>query len=190
MFTGIIKEQGRVKNFQKRKGSALLTIFKPKFKINLGDSIATNGVCLTVKSVDNDSYTTELMTETLNKSTFGKKVDKLVNLEPALKVNDRMYGHFVTGHVDAVGKIINIKKAGNSEVYTLNFPKKFNNLVVAKGSIAIDGISLTVVDVEDNNFTVSLVKYTLENTNLSLKKKNSLVNLEFDILAKYVNRKS
>lgn len=189
MFSGIISAVAKIKKVEEKKNDLFLTIQKPKgWHIKAGDSIATNGVCLTVKKVNSDSYITELMSETLSRTYFGKiKLDK-VNLERPLTLSTPLDGHFVTGHVDSVGKIKEIVRIGQAKIFKIGFPKKFNKLVVEKGSITIDGISLTVVDVGSDWFTVSLVDYTLEHTTMDENKKNDLVHLEFDILAKYLNK--
>jgi riboflavin synthase len=195
MFTGIIKNTAKVLRAEKKNGSLFLTVEKPKingkdWKIKLGDSISTDGVCLTVASIGTSDYTCELMTETLKKSYFGSFVPKWVNLEQALKLGDRLDGHFVLGHVDTIGKISNVSKEKSGTVYTITFPKHFSKLVVPKGSITLDGISLTIVDTgkvgTTNYFSVSLVDYSLEHTTIGDKKIDHLVNLEFDILGKYL----
>lgn len=187
MFTGVIKATAKVKKSERKRGSLFLTIDRPRgWKIRPGDSIATDGVCLTVKEVSHGDYRTELMRETLSKTSFGTVVPKRVSLENPLKVSDVLDGHLVLGHVDAVGEIKNIRSAGSSKVYQISFPKKFAKLVTDKGSIAVDGVSLTVVKVHRNWFTVSLVDYTIKHTGLGMKKVGDFVNLEFDILAKYL----
>ncbi|MBI2436894.1 MAG: riboflavin synthase [Candidatus Magasanikbacteria bacterium] len=189
MFTGIISATSKITKKEFKNDSLFLTIKKPTgWKIKCGDSIATNGACLTVKKILKDAYLTELMPETRDKTYFEKMNLEFVNLERSLKLSDRLGGHFVTGHVDAMGKIIDLKKRGKSLVFKISFPKKFAKYVAEKGSITIDGISLTVVDVGVNWFTVSLVEYTLIHTTLGMKKKTDLVHLEFDILAKYIEK--
>lgn len=189
MFTGIIKTVAKVKKAEKQNGSLFFIIQKPQgWKIKTGDSIATDGACLTAIKVNQKNYTVELMPETLHKTSFGKKIPTAVNLEPALKLKDKVDGHFVLGHVDAIGRIEKITKQGLSLVYQISFPKSFAKLAVDKGSIAVDGISLTVVKVLKNSFTVALMAYTLNQTTLGRKKVNEPVNLEFDIIAKYLSR--
>ncbi len=187
MFTGIIRAITQVKKAEKQSGSLLLTFAAPKgWKIGEGDSIATNGVCLTVKKIGSGWYQTELMPETLIKTTFGVAVPTKVNLEQSLRLGDRMDGHLVAGHVDAVGKVKEVTARGQSKVYEFQFPPEFKNLLAPKGSVTVDGVSLTVVEIRKNSFTVSLVTYTLEHTNLGGKAAGDVVNLEFDILAKYI----
>ena len=187
MFTGIIKAKALVKKVESKDGNLFLTIATPKdWVIKSGDSIATDGVCLTVKKVNKNSYITELMPETLKKTYFSKIVPKELNLEQSLRLSDRMDGHFVFGHVDAFGKIEKVKPAGRAKIYKISFPRKFRKLVTEKGSIAVDGISLTIVSVSKQCFSVSLVDYTLSHTTLGSKQPGDMVNLEFDMLAKYL----
>lgn len=189
MFTGIIQAIARVKKSEMKNGSLFLTIEKPKkWKIKPGDSIATDGVCLTVKKSIGQVYITELMRETLDRTYFSKIIPKKVNVEQSLTLSNTLDGHLVLGHIDAVGSIIDIKKRGQSKIYTFSFPKKFAKLIASKGSIAVDGISLTVVDVGKDSFMVSFVDYTLSHTTIGEKMIGDCVNLEFDILAKYISR--
>lgn len=189
MFTGIIKSITTIKDSKTENGSLFLTIQKPAdWIIKEGDSIATNGVCLTVKTIAGDTYTTELMQETLNKTTYGSFVPEKVNIEQSLRMGDTLDGHLVFGHVDAVGEILDITPVGDSRIYKFSYPGECSKLLAPKGSIAVDGISLTVVDVGTDFFTVSLVDYTIQHTTLGEKKVGEKVNLEFDMLAKYVAR--
>ena len=189
MFTGIISKVAKVEKAEKRNGSLFFIIQKPKgWKIKTGDSIATDGACLTAIKVNPKNYTVELMPETLNKTSFGKKIPDMVNLEQPLKLQDKVDGHFVLGHIDAIGRIEKITKQGLSSIYQIGFPKSFSKLVVDKGSITVDGISLTIVKVLKNAFTVAVMAYTLNHTTLGQKKVKEQVNLEFDILAKYFTR--
>jgi riboflavin synthase len=194
MFTGIIKSTGKVLKAEKKGGSLYLTIQKPKgWKVGLGDSISTDGVCLTVAQIASGAYTCELMSETLKKSYFGSYTPKSVNLEQSMKLGDRLDGHFVLGHVDTVGKIKSISEMKSGTVYKITYPRTFSKFVVAKGSITVDGISLTVVDSSPKDrlratalFSVSLVDYSLRNTTIREKSVGDPVNLEFDILGKYL----
>lgn len=195
MFTGIIKAVAKIKGAKHKNRSLFLTIEKPKgWQIKAGDSISTDGACLTVKKNTGNQYLAELMPETLAKTTFGKVMPKKVNLERSMSLKDLLDGHLVMGHIDTVGKIVSVKKVGTSKVYKIEFPRKFSMLVVSKGAIAVDGISLTVVEASplllrkgEGWFTVSLVQYTTKNTTLGDKKISDIVNLEFDILAKYLH---
>ena len=189
MFTGIIQSIAKVEAAERSRGSLFLTIAKPRgWQIKAGDSIATDGACLTVVKVGKNNYVTQLMPETLQKTYFDKTTPKQVNLEQSLRLADRLDGHLVLGHVDAVGQITAIRRRGLSYVYTISYPVKMKKLVAAKGSIAVDGISLTVVDVVNSSFSVSLVDYTLTHTTLGRKRVGDPVNLEFDVIAKYLQR--
>ena len=187
MFTGIIQTIARVKQHEHQNGSLVLTIATPvKWKIKLGDSIATNGVCLTVTKIGRGWYQTELMAETLGRTTFGRHVPDKVNLERPLRPIDFLDGHIVQGHVDCVGQIAEF--GVRSSELRVHFPKKYSKLVIEKGSIAIDGISLTVVDVGRDWFSVALIPFTLTHTTLGNKRGGDAVNLEFDVVGKYVQR--
>ena len=187
MFTGIIKATAPVKRAESKNGSLFLFISTPKnWRIKPGDSIAANGVCLTVKKVNKNNYITELMPETLERTYLGKVIPKELNLELSLRLSDRIDGHLVYGHIDAVGKIETIKTVGRAKIYTVSFPKKFRKLVAEKGSITVDGISLTVIAYSNSWFSVSLTEYTLGHTTLGRKQTKDMVNLEFDIIAKYL----
>jgi len=189
MFSGIVSAISQIKKRQTKNDCLFLTISKPKnWKIKPGDSICSDGVCLTVKTVAKTTYTTELMPETLDKTYFNNANYNHVNLERSLKLNSLLDGHLVTGHVDALGKIKKITKRGDSKIYQISYPKKFNKYVAEKASVAVDGISLTVVDVGTNWFTISLVDYTLTHTTIGQKKVGDLIHLEFDIIAKYLEK--
>jgi riboflavin synthase len=193
MFTGIINKTTKVKNIKSAKGGIILEVenkFQNKLqRVKLGDSININGVCSTVRKINKNLFF-EYMPETLRLSNIGNlKNGDVVNLEQSMKLSDRLDGHIVLGHIDGVGKILNIKKEGNSEVFEIKIPDhKFMQLMVYKGSVAIEGISLTVTKVLKNSFVVKVLPYTLEKTNLRYKKTGDVVNLEFDILAKYAQK--
>ena len=187
MFSGIIQAIAPVKKSQRHNGSLLLTIQKPAgWKIRPGDSIATNGVCLTAATVTSHDYTVELMPETLRLTTFGKMNPPVVNLEPSLKLADAVAGHLVYGHVGTIGTITEVKKQNRAAILTVGFPKKFSSFVVSQGSIALDGVGLTVVACSPGRCSVSLVDYTLRHTTLGRAQKGDRINIEFDMLAKYV----
>lgn len=189
MFTGIVKTTTKIREAVRKNGSLILKIEKPKkWKLVPGDSVATDGVCLTVKKVGSQFYFTELMPATLAKTTFGVQLPQKVNLEPPLSLSDLLGGHMVMGHVDTVGKIEKIKSLGDSKIFQISFPKEYRGLVAPKAAVAVAGVSLTVVEAGKNWFTVSLVDYTLKHTTLGEKTKGHLVNLEFDIIAKYLER--
>ncbi len=191
MFTGIIKKVLKVVEVSRKGGSFFVWIAKPKAwpfgRLRVGGSIAVNGVCSTVRSVKSTKFEVEYMPETLKKITAGSfKKGTLVNLERSLRLNDLVDGHLVLGHVDCVGKVVEIKKVKQSKIIKISVLPKFMKFIAPKGSIAIDGISLTVVDTGKNWFTVSLVSYTLENTTLKFLKIGDGVNIETDVIAKYV----
>ena len=187
MFTGIIEEIGTVISQSPTKISVRGKVVIPETK--LGDSIAVNGVCLTVTKLDGDAFTVDIMPETMHRTNLGslKKGDK-VNLERALTLNGRMGGHFVQGHVDGTGKIGNIERAGESLLIRVEAPPEIMKYIVEKGFIAVDGISLTIVSRNSGSFQVSIVNFTRANTILGDKKAGDTVNLEADIIAKYVEQ--
>jgi riboflavin synthase len=189
MFTGIIEEVGRVDTLSRSGTSAVLGVIATKVleSMQLGDSIAVNGVCLTVRRQSSGNFQVELSQETLNRSSLGKlKGGSLVNLERPLLPTSRLGGHFVQGHVDAVGKVLAIRTDGDFAVWKFLLPNSIERYVVEKGSIAVDGISLTVASLTSKAFEVALIPHTLENTNLRTRQIGDEVNLECDVLAKYV----
>lgn len=188
MFTGIIKKVSTVEKVFQEKESLFVQIKKPQgWKVWLGQSIAINGVCSTVKKLGKSSFVVEYMPETIKKTTVGKyRKGTLVNLETSLKLNDLLDGHLVQGHVDTTGKILAVKKVQESIVLKIVIPLALMKFVADKGSVAVDGISLTVVATGKNWLTVSLVSFTLENTNLGKIKVGDEVNIETDVLAKYL----
>lgn len=189
MFTGIIEEVGDVDALSRRGTAALLEIRATKVLegMQLGDSIAVNGVCLTVRRLPSGSFQAELSEETLNRSSLGNlKKGNLVNLERPLLATSRLGGHFVQGHVDAVGKVMAIRVDGDFALWKFLLPDSIERYVVEKGSIAIDGISLTVASLTKGAIDVALIPHTLENTNLRTRQIGDEVNLECDVLAKYV----
>ncbi len=188
MFTGIIRKVSKVYNVYRVKGSLFVEIEIPKgWRIKIGESISVNGVCSTVKSLSKGVFVVEYMPETIKKTTVGDyRKGAEVNLERSLRVGDLMDGHIIQGHVDYVGKIIEIKKVKQSVVMKIRVPEEFIKFLAPKGSVSIDGISLTIVDQKKDWFSVSLVCYTLENTNLKKMKAGKKVNIEVDTLAKYI----
>lgn len=188
MFTGIIEEVGKIKNIQGGTNYKL-TIGASKIleDIHLGDSIAVNGICLTVISWDNGSFTVDVMRETLERTSLHRlRASSFVNLERALAANGRFGGHIVSGHIDGTGEIINIRRDANAVWYKIKTSEKIMEFIIEKGSIAIDGISLTVAKVDRSAFYVSVIPHTLENTILLSKKPGDIVNLENDIVGKYI----
>lgn len=188
MFTGIITCTTPILKTKESKSGLTLTFKRPKGwdDIEAGESVSTDGVCLTIASVRKDEYDCFLMPETLKKTSFGISIPKAVNLERSMLASDRFGGHFVQGHVDGLGTIKDIKSNVAYEVF-VDFPEEFKNLVVYKGSIAINGVSLTVASVSGSTLSVALIPHTLEHTTLSALKIGDKVNLEFDVIGKYVD---
>ncbi len=191
MFTGIIEEIGTVRNIKKGTRSASLTIECRKISDNLklGDSVATNGVCLTVTNISGSSFSADVMNETLSKSSLGSlNIGSRVNLERAMLANGRFGGHIVSGHIDGTGKIASIKKDDIAIWFTIKASTNIMQYIIEKGSITIDGISLTVAIVTPDSFSVSVIPHTAKETTLSEKNIGSLVNLENDIIGKYIEK--
>ena len=191
MFTGIIEEIGTVKDIRKGAASALLTIEASTVleDVSLGDSIAVNGVCLTVTSYSSSRFTADVMHETLNRSSLGAlRTGSRINLERAMKADGRFGGHIVSGHIDGTGTISDIRRDDNAVWYTVKTPAPLLRYIIEKGSIAIDGISLTVADVGKDFFRVSIIPHTAASTTLSIKKTGDVVNLENDCIGKYVEK--
>lgn len=193
MFTGIIQSVGKVSAIAPNaSGDWKLTLAVGKLDMSdvaLGDSIAVNGVCLTVVAMSASSFVADVSNETLNVSAFKQlSVGSAVNLEKALRLADRLGGHMVSGHVDAVGQVKTIAADGASWRYAFTMPKEIAHYVAHKGSITINGVSLTVNEVSDSSFTVNLVPHTLQETNLVELRVGSVVNLEVDVIARYLER--
>jgi len=191
MFTGIIEEIGIVKTFSLSTKSALIIVECKKVleDAKIGDSIAINGVCQTVTSLTSNSFSAQISSETLGVTTLSKlKTYEKVNLERALTLSSRLGGHIVSGHVDGIAKIKNIQKTGDFYNVKFEVPRDLSKYIVKKGSATINGISLTVADVISNEFSVAIIPHTFENTNLNALKTGDYVNIEVDILAKYVEK--
>lgn len=191
MFTGIVEEVGKLEAVQNNGTYASFQIGCKKILegLKIGDSILTNGVCLTATSVTDNYFTCDAMHETMRKTGFAQlQTGSPLNLERALPVNGRLDGHIVSGHIDGTGKIREIRRDGNAIWFFVEAGENILNHMVDKGSIAMDGISLTVVEVKAREFSVSCIPHTLEVTNLHSKKRGDLVNLECDIIGKYVEK--
>lgn len=191
MFTGIIEKLGVVLEIKRREESAVLTIDAGELLEDgkVGDSIAVNGVCLTVTSIHGTVFCADVMHETMRRSSFASLRSKsLVNLERAMAAGGRFGGHMVAGHVDGMGTISEIKKDDNAIWFTIGATPSILRYVVEKGSIAVDGISLTVAAVSEENFKISVIPHTLGNTTLAFRKAGDMVNLENDFIGKYVER--
>ncbi len=191
MFTGIIEERGKIKQVSSSGGNLRLKISAPQVLTNLkvSDSININGVCQTVIDARSGFFIVEAVEETLRRTTLGQlKSGDAVNLERALRASDRLGGHLVSGHVDFVGRIKSIVQREQSQIFELEFPKDHQSHFVEKGSVAVDGISLTVVEVLKDSFTVSVIPFTISETTLGMKKMGDTVNIETDMIGKYVQR--
>jgi riboflavin synthase len=191
MFTGIVEEMGELVLADLDGDSARLTVRAPLVSADAvhGASIAVNGVCLTVVDVTDDAFTADVMPETLERSTLGAlRVGERVNLERAVRASDRLGGHIVQGHVDGVDEVQARTPGGRWDIVRIGLPPKLARYVVEKGSIAVDGVSLTVSGLGEDWFEVSLIPTTLDLTTLGLRKPGEWVNLEVDVIAKYVER--
>ena len=191
MFTGIIEECGRVKSLtiSGSSGKIIIGAFKTLEGTNIGDSIAVNGVCLTVTDIGRNEFTADIMAETARRSSLSKlKPGESVNLERAMSANGRFGGHIVSGHIDGTGTIVSKIEEENAVWVQISTSSAILRLIVEKGSIAIDGISLTVAKVSESDFSVSIIPHTAKETTLLNKKSGDIVNLENDIIGKYVER--
>ncbi|HZN17043.1 MAG TPA: riboflavin synthase [Micromonosporaceae bacterium] len=191
MFTGIVEELGEVVEVVGTAGGIRLAVRGPRLAAEAGhgDSIAVNGVCLTVVSVDGPVFTADVMAETLRRTALGRlHPGDRVNLEGAARLGDRLGGHLVQGHVDGLGTILSRSPRGDWELVRFSLPEPLRRYVVEKGSITVDGVSLTVVDVDGESFSVGLIPTTLSLTSLGRKGVGDPVNLEVDVIAKYVER--
>lgn len=190
MFTGIIETLGTITNVVKEQENVHLTI-KSNItnELKIDQSVAHNGVCLTVIDINKDEYTVTAIKETLNKTNIGKlKTTDIVNLERAMKLGDRLDGHIVQGHVDETGICKSLKDENGSTVCTFSYNSDKNNITIEKGSITVNGVSLTVVNSKKDEFSVAIIPYTWDNTTFKTLQVNDVVNLEFDVIGKYVAR--
>lgn len=190
MFTGLVADKGEVIALEKRAESALITIKTTLLsELNIGDSISVNGVCLTAISKNSESFQADVMIQTLNLTSLGNLiVGDLVNLELAMAANSRFGGHIVQGHVDGVAKVKENSEGEKWNKFVIEIPNNLARYIVNQGSITVDGVSLTVGNILDNEVTLWLIPETLSKTNLGIKKPGNLLNIEVDILAKYVER--
>jgi riboflavin synthase len=193
MFTGLIAELGRITAIEKGESSAVFTVSAPALisQIALGDSVAVNGVCLTATSIAGDSFTADVMVQTLAVTSLSQlAVGSPVNLELAAQLNTRMGGHMVQGHVDGVATVVGLTPGDKWAQFDITVPENLAKYIVNQGSICLDGVSLTVGEINDANnvVTVWLIPETLERTNLAAKQAGDLINVEVDVLAKYVER--
>lgn len=191
MFTGIVEEVGTIKQMTQGEESLQLTIEVKKITqdVQLGDSISVNGVCLTVTNFTNTTFDTDIMPETFHHTALKELSEgSKVNLERAMPANGRFGGHFVSGHVDGVGKIVKRERKDNAEYFYIEVPDELAKYFMLKGSVSVDGTSLTVFGVENNQFTISLIPHTQEATILTTKHEGDEVNIECDMLLKYVHQ--
>ena len=190
MFTGIIETLGIIKNIVKEQDNIHLTI-KSNFtnELKVDQSVAHNGVCLTVVNIKSDEYTVTAIKETLRKTNIGNLAkSNYVNLERGMKLGDRLDGHIVQGHVDQTAICVNIKKENGSTIFSFNYDSLSKNITIEKGSVTVNGVSLTVINSKENEFSVAIIPYTIENTNFKYLTQGDTVNLEFDVIGKYVSR--
>lgn len=190
MFTGIIESLGTIKLLEKEKDNLHITVASSiTNELKIDQSVAHNGVCLTVVKINNDDYTVTAIRETLNKTNLGDwKTGDLINLERAMKLGDRLDGHIVQGHVDQIGICKSIENANGSWYYTFEYDENLSNITIEKGSVTINGVSLTVVNAKKNEFSVAIIPYTYEHTNFKNFVIGTKINLEFDVIGKYVAR--
>lgn len=192
MFTGIIEAVGKIEKIQPLGGDVKITISTGKMDmsdVKLGDSIACNGVCLTAIELFDNSYVADVSGETLNLTSLGKiEVGTHVNIEKAMRLQDRLGGHLVSGHVDGLGKLISISQDARSWRYKIEAPAEISHYIAQKGSICVNGVSLTVNEVENNVFGINIVPHTRSETTIQYLQIGSLVNLEVDLLARYLER--
>ena len=190
MFTGIIESLGKITNVKADRGNIDFTIESEISKeLKIDQSVSHNGVCLTVTDKSNNTHTATAVKETLDKSSLRNfSVDDLINLERAMKLGERLDGHLVQGHVDGVAKCISVSVNDGSWIYQFEFDVKNEMLLIEKGSICINGVSLTVFDIVKNTFKVTIIPYTYENTSFKKLKEGDIVNIEFDMIGKYLAR--
>ncbi|ADL12940.1 riboflavin synthase [Acetohalobium arabaticum] len=191
MFTGIVEEMGEVSSINRGSQSVELEIKADKVleDVKIGDSIATSGVCLTVTDFGEDYFTVDVMPETMRKSSLAElQIGSKVNLERALRLQDRLGGHLVSGHIDGTGKIKKKQREDNAILVTVSLPSDLKRYLIPKGSITVDGISLTIAELEETEFIVSLIPHTAQETTLGQKSIGDTVNLEVDLIGKYVER--
>jgi riboflavin synthase len=190
MFTGIIETLGVIKDIQKELGNLHIFIASSiTSELKIDQSVAHNGICLTVVAIDDEVYKVTAIQETISKTTIGTwVVGDVVNLERAMRLGDRLDGHIVQGHVDQTAVCKSVEDQGGSFLYTFTYDWTLNNITIEKGSITVNGVSLTVVNSGPSEFSVAIIPYTLDHTNFKYLQKESQVNLEFDVIGKYVAR--
>jgi riboflavin synthase len=190
MFTGIIETLGTIKALRKEGENIHITVQSEiTNELKIDQSVSHNGICLTVVNIENDQYTVTAIKETIDKTNLGNwNTNDIVNLERAMMLGDRLDGHIVQGHVDQTAVCKNIQEANGSWYFTFEYNKTLNNITIEKGSITVNGVSLTVVNSKSNEFSVAIIPYTYEHTNFKNFKIGTIINLEFDVIGKYVAR--
>ena len=190
MFTGIIEDLGIVESLEREASNLHLTIqSRLASELKIDQSVSHNGVCLTVVKRNPNSYTVTAIKETLDKTNLNNLTEgAIVNLERGLKLGDRLDGHMVQGHIDQIGTCVNVQSQNGSWTYVFEYESNLGNITIEKGSVTVNGVSLTVVDSKSNGFSVAIIPYTYEHTNFKHFKIGSVVNLEFDVIGKYVSR--
>jgi riboflavin synthase len=190
MFTGIIETLGIIKDIQKEGDNFNITVVSSiTNELKIDQSISHNGICLTVVSIFEDQYVVTAIKETVLKTNLSEwKIGDVINLERAMKLGDRLDGHIVQGHVDQIGECLSIEEANGSWYFTFKYDKKLSNITIEKGSITINGVSLTVINSKEDEFSVAIIPYTFEHTNFKTFKVGTKINLEFDVIGKYVSR--
>jgi riboflavin synthase len=190
MFTGIIETLGIIKDLKKENDNLHITVSSAiTNELKIDQSVAHNGVCLTVVAINDDEYTVTAIKETILKTNLGDwNVGDLINMERAMKLGDRLDGHIVQGHVDQTGTCKSIEEANGSWYFTFEYDKNLSNITIEKGSITVNGVSLTVVNSKENEFSVAIIPYTFEHTNFKNFTIGTKINLEFDVVGKYVAR--
>ena len=190
MFTGIIEDLGIVESLEREASNLHLTIqSRLASELKIDQSVSHNGVCLTVVKRNPNSYTVTAIKETLDKTNLNNLTEgAIVNLERGLKLGDRLDGHMVQGHIDQIGTCVNVQSQNGSWTYDFEYEPNLGNITIEKGSVTVNGVSLTVVDSKNNGFSVAIIPYTYEHTNFKHFKIGSVVNLEFDVIGKYVSR--
>jgi len=190
MFTGIIETLGVIQEIEKDKGNLHVTIASSiTAELQIDQSVAHNGICMTIVAINQDCYTVTAIGETVKKTNLSYwQAGDTVNLERAMRLGDRLDGHIVQGHVDQIGTCIAVQETNGSWFYTFEYDQDFNNITIEKGSITVNGVSLTVVDSKKKEFSVAIIPYTYEHTNFKTFEVGTKINLEFDMIGKYVSR--
>ncbi|MCU0328683.1 MAG: riboflavin synthase [Chitinophagales bacterium] len=190
MFTGIIKDLGKITHIKSLNDAIEFTLVsKLTAKLSIDNSLSHNGICLTITEILDDTYKVVAIRETIEKTTISHwQIGDYINLEPSMGISDSFGGHIVQGHIDSVAEITKIQHLDNSTNFTIQIPPQYNNLIIEKGSVCLDGISLTTHSLKQNSFQVSLIPFTLEHTNASIWGLGQKINIEFDMIGKYLNR--